>query len=315
MVLRALKPWRSSTVSNDMAWFRSRELRGVKQEFLRPAGLPPHLANLERTAVMGVLNVTPDSFSDGGSYAQTEVAITRGIDLVAQGADIVDIGGESTRPGAERVTLDEEIARTIPVVKALSAQGIVVSIDTMRAQVAQAAIEAGASIVNDVSGGKADPLMFKYLATVEAPYILMHWRGHSIEMDSLAHYTDVTSEVRNELDDQAFDVSHAGVASNRIVLDPGIGFAKTSEQNWSLLAQLDTLQDLGYPVLVGASRKKFLGELLASDGSPRSVDQREHATTALTTFLANVKVWAVRVHDVRAARDAVEVVQKLQESR
>ena len=264
---------------------------------------------------MGVLNVTPDSFSDGGHYNQTDLAIARGLELVAQGADIVDIGGESTRPGAERVSLEEELARTIPVVSALSAQGIAVSIDTMRAEVAQAAVEAGAAIINDVSGGKADPKMFQYLATVEVPYILMHWRGHSIGMDSLANYKDVASEVSLELDDQAFDVCHAGVASNRIVLDPGIGFAKTSEQNWSLLAQLNTLQDLGYPVLVGASRKKFLGELLSASGVARPVDQREHATNALTTFLATLKVWAVRVHDVRAAHDAIEVVQKLQESR
>jgi dihydropteroate synthase len=158
-------------------------------------------------------------------------------------------------------------------------------------------------------------MMFQYLATIDVPYILMHWRGHSTEMNALANYTDVTSEVRNELDDQAFAVCHAGVGSNRIVLDPGIGFAKTSEQNWALLAQLDAVQDLGYPVLVGASRKKFLGELLSQDGVAREVEQRESATTALTTFLATVKVWAVRVHDVRAARDAIEVVQKLQESR
>jgi dihydropteroate synthase len=298
-----------------MAWFHSRASKSVKSDFLRPAGLPSQLATLERTAVMGVLNVTPDSFSDGGQYAQTDAAIARGLELVAQGADIVDIGGESTRPGAARVTLEEELSRTIPVVVALSEQGVAVSIDTMRAEVAEAAVEAGAVIVNDVSGGKADPKMCTYLATVDVPYIVMHWRGHSTEMDALARYTDVASEVRQELDDQAFDVSHAGVASNRIVLDPGIGFAKTSEQNWSLLAQLDTLQDLGYPVLVGASRKKFLGELLAAEGSARPVDQREHATSALTTFLATVKVWAVRVHDVRAARDAIEVVQKLQESR
>ena len=315
MVQHAVKPWLSLTESNDMAWFHSRESKGVKQEFLRPAGLPPHLAKLERTAVMGVLNVTPDSFSDGGQYNQTDGAVARGLELVAQGADIVDIGGESTRPGAERVSLEEELARTIAVVAALSARGVVVSIDTMRAEVAQAAVEAGAAIINDVSGGKADPKMFPYLATIETPYILMHWRGHSTEMNSLTDYTNVTTDVRDELDNQAFDVCHSGVASNRIVLDPGIGFAKTAEQNWSLLAQLNTLQDLGYPVLVGASRKKFLGELLAHDGVARDVDQREHATTALTTFLATVKVWAVRVHDVRAARDAIEVVQKLQESR
>jgi dihydropteroate synthase len=298
-----------------MASFRSVESRVVKQEFLRPAGLPPQLATLERTAVMGVLNVTPDSFSDGGTYAQTDTAIARGLELVAQGADIVDVGGESTRPGAERVTLDEEIARTIPVVTALSAQGIAVSIDTMRAQVAQAAVEAGASIINDVSGGKADAEMFTYLATIDVPYILMHWRGHSAEMDAMTDYSDVAADVRTELDDQAYDVCHSGVARNRIVLDPGIGFAKTSEQNWSVLTQLETLQDLGYPLLVGASRKKFLGELLAADGVARPVDQRESATTAITTLLATANVWAVRVHDVRASRDAIEVVQKLRESR
>ena len=264
---------------------------------------------------MGVLNVTPDSFSDGGTYAHTDTAIARGLELVAQGADIVDIGGESTRPGAERVTLDEEIARTIPVVAALSAHGVAVSIDTMRAQVAQAAIEAGAAIVNDVSGGKADAHMLAYLSTIEAPYILMHWRGHSTEMDSLTDYGNVAADVRAELDGQAFDVCHSGVASNRIVLDPGIGFAKTSAQNWSVLAELETLQELEYPLLVGASRKKFLGELLAADGVPRPVDQRESATTAVTTLLAAANVWAVRVHDVGASRDAIHVVQKLRELR
>jgi len=298
-----------------MRWFGSRDVQVEAEEFLRPAGLPTHLAVLNRTAVMGVLNVTPDSFSDGGTYAQTDVAIARGLELVAHGADIVDVGGESTRPGAERVTIDEEIARTIPVVTALSAYGIAVSIDTMRAQVAQAAIEAGAVMVNDVSGGKADAGMFTYLSTIELPYIMMHWRGHSTEMDSLANYSNVAAEVRAELDNQVFDVCHAGVASNRIVLDPGIGFAKTSEQNWSLLAELETLQELGYPLLVGASRKKFLGELLAAEGVIRAVDQRESATTALTALLATARVWAVRVHDVRASRDAIEVVQKLQESR
>jgi len=287
----------------------------MKTEFLRPAGLPSQLAKLERTAVMGVLNVTPDSFSDGGTYAQTDVAIARGLDLITQGADIVDIGGESTRPGAQRVTLEEELERTIPVVTALSAQGIAVSIDTMRVQVAKAAVEAGAVIINDVSGGKADPNMSDYLATIEVPYILMHWRGHSTEMNSMTEYDNVASDVRQELNDQALDVLSSGVASDRIVLDPGIGFAKTGEQNWSLLAQLDSLQELDYPLLVGASRKKFLGELLAADGVARDVDQRESATTAITTLLATARVWAVRVHDVRAARDAIAVVQKIQESR
>jgi len=298
-----------------MTWLGPSGAAHMKTDFLRPAGLPSRLAKLERTAVMGVLNVTPDSFSDGGEYLQTDVAIARGVDLVVQGADIVDIGGESTRPGAQRVTLEEELERTIPVVTALSAQGIAVSIDTMRAQVAQAAVEAGAVIINDVSGGKADPNMSDLLATIEVPYILMHWRGHSTEMNSMTEYGNVASDVRQELNDQALDVISSGVASDRIVLDPGIGFAKTGEQNWSLLAQLDSLQELGYPLLVGASRKKFLGELLAADGVARDVDQRESATTAITTLLATARVWAVRVHDVRAARDAVAVVQKMQESR
>ena len=294
---------------------RLHESEAVSTKFLSPVGLPTHLAQLHRTAVIGVLNVTPDSFSDGGHYNETDVAIARGLELVAQGADIVDIGGESTRPGAQRVTVDEEIARTIPVVKALSAQGIAISIDTMRAHVAQAAVEAGAAIINDVSGGKADPDMFHYLATVETPYILMHWRGHSSEMNSLTDYINVTSDVRAELEDQVVDVCHSGVDGNRLVLDPGIGFAKTSEQNWSLLSHLETLQELAFPLVIGASRKKFLGELLAADGVARPVDQREPATTAITTLLAAANVWAVRVHDVRASRDAIEVVQKLKESR
>ena len=315
MAPRVVKPWLLSTVSKDMAWFGSREAAAVKTEFLRPTGLPTQLAKLDRTAVMGVLNVTPDSFSDGGRFATIDLAIARGQELFSQGADIVDIGGESTRPGAQRVTLEDELDRTIPVIKALSDQGIPVSIDTMRAQVAQAAVESGAVIINDVSGGKADPNMSGFLATIEVPYILMHWRGHSTEMNTLTDYSNVTVDVRQELEDQASVVCQSGLASNRIVLDPGIGFSKTAEQNWSLLAQLASLQELGYPLLVGASRKKFLGELLAADGIARDVDERESATTALTTLLAVAGVWAVRVHDVRAARDAIAVVSKMQEAR
>lgn len=315
MAQRVVKPWLLSTVSKDMAWFGSREAAATKTEFLRPAGLPTQLVRLDRTAVMGVLNVTPDSFSDGGRFAPIDLAVARGQELFSQGADIVDIGGESTRPGAQRVTLDEELARTIPVVKALSDQGIPVSIDTMRAQVAQAAVESGAVIINDVSGGKADPNMSGILATIDVPYILMHWRGHSTEMNTLTGYSNVTVDVRQELEDQAAVVCQSDVSSNRIVLDPGIGFSKTAEQNWSVLGQLETLQALGYPLLVGASRKKFLGELLAADGIARDVDERESATTALTTLLAMARVWAVRVHDVRAARDAIAVVDKMQESR
>jgi len=294
-----------------MAWFRSRE---VNTEFLRPAGLPPHLAKLERTAVMGVLNVTPDSFSDGGKFQSAEVAIAHGMYMAGNGADIIDIGGESTRPGAERISVEEEIARVLPVVTALVGSNVTVSIDTMRASVAQAAIDAGASLINDVSGGKADPEMLNLLAKIEVPYILMHWRGHSTEMNSLTNYTNVVTDVRDEIDDQLFDVFHSGVASNRVVIDPGIGFAKTVEQNWPVLSHLDALEELGQPILIGASRKKFLGELLATHGVPRDIDGRESATTAITTLMAQRNVWAVRVHDVRSSRDAVEVVRKMKEA-
>mgnify|MGYP000042872059 CR=1 FL=1 len=289
-------------------------LFGAATEQVHPAGLPEHLRRLNRTLVMGVINVTPDSFSDGGIYAETDLAIARGIELVSQGADIVDIGGESTRPGAERVSLDEEVARTLPVVKALSAQGIAVSIDTMRAQVAQAAVEAGAAIINDVSGGKADSKMFDVVSQTEVPYVLMHWRGHSTQMDALADYQDVTGDVCTELSTQVTQATQLGIDRERLVLDPGIGFAKTGEQNWSLLSHLETMAELGRPLLVGASRKKFLGELLGVAGMPRPVDQRESATTALTALLTVARVWAVRVHDVRASRDAIEVVRRIQEA-
>lgn len=294
-----------------MAWFRSRELN---TEVLRPAGLPPHLATLNRTAVMGVLNVTPDSFSDGGKFENRDVAIAHGLFMAANGADIVDVGGESTRPGAERISLDEEISRVIPVIEALVASKVVVSIDTMRAEVARAAIEAGASLINDVSGGKADPTMFEYIAKIDVPYILMHWRGHSTEMNSLTDYTNVVTDVRDEIDDQLFDVFHSGVASDRVAIDPGIGFAKTVDQNWPVLKHLETLEELGQPILIGASRKKFLGELLAENGIPRDVEGRESATTAITTLMAQRNVWAVRVHDVRTSRDAVEVVRRMRDS-
>ncbi len=295
-----------------MAWFRPRE---SQTDILRPNGLPTQLATLTRTAVMGVLNVTPDSFSDGGKFQSADVAIAHGLFMASNGADIIDVGGESTRPGAERISLDEEIARVIPVVEALVKSEVVVSIDTMRAEVARAAIEAGASLINDVSGGKADPEMFQYLAQIEVPYVLMHWRGHSTEMNSLTNYTNVVSDVRDEIDDQLFDVFHAGVESGRVAIDPGIGFAKTVDQNWPVLAHLEALEELGQPILIGASRKKFIGELLAENGIPRDVEGRESATTAITTLMAQRKVWAVRVHDVRTSRDAVEVVRRMKEAR
>ncbi len=278
---------------------------------LKPSGLPDSLAKLNRTLVMGVLNVTPDSFSDGGKFAAAETAIAHGKQMYADGADVIDVGGESTRPGAERISVDEELSRVIPVIEKLASNGIPVSIDTMRAQVAQKAVEAGACIINDVSGGKADPDMFKFLTTVELPYIMMHWRGHSTEMMNLTNYQDVVTDVCDELQAQANAAVSAGISISRLVLDPGIGFAKTTEQNWPILAQLDVLQDLGLPLLIGASRKKFLGELLAKDGQPREMDDREAATTALTTLMAAQSVWAVRVHDAKSASDAVKVVSRI----
>ena len=278
---------------------------------LKPSGLPTSLANLNRTLVMGVLNVTPDSFSDGGKFAAAETAIAHGKQMFQDGADLVDVGGESTRPGADRISIQEELDRVIPVISELTKSAIPVSIDTMRAEVAQQAVAAGACLVNDVSGGKADPEMFKFLTTNELPYVMMHWRGHSTEMMNLTNYDDVVADVCDELQLQVNAAVSAGVAISRIVLDPGIGFAKTTSQNWPLLAQLDVLQDLNLPLLIGASRKKFLGELLAKDGQPRETDEREAATTAITTLMAVQSVWAVRVHDVKSSSDAVRVVSRI----
>jgi dihydropteroate synthase len=257
---------------------------------------------------MGVLNVTPDSFSDGGRYADVGAAIGHAVKMVADGADIIDIGGESTRPGAERVDPATEIARVLPVIRTLAADGITVSIDTTRAEVAAAALEAGAQIVNDVSGGLADPGMAKLVATAGCPWVLMHWRGHSRQMQALAAYDDVVADVCAELSGRVEAAVAAGVDPAQLVLDPGLGFAKTAEHNWALLAQLDALIALGLPVLVGASRKSFLGTLLADpDGVPRPVDRREAATLATTVLAAEVGVWGVRVHDVRSTVDALAV--------
>ena len=278
---------------------------------LKPSGLPVSLANLNRTLVMGVLNVTPDSFSDGGKFAATETAIAHGKQMFQDGADIVDVGGESTRPGADRISIQEELDRVIPVISELTKVAIPVSIDTMRAEVAKQAVAAGACLINDVSGGKADPEMFKFLTTNDLPYVMMHWRGHSTEMMNLTNYDDVVADVCDELQLQVNTAVSAGVAISRIVLDPGIGFAKTTAQNWPLLAELDVLQDLNLPLLIGASRKKFLGELLAKDGQPRQTDEREAATTAITTLMAAQSVWAVRVHDVKSSSDAVKVVSRI----
>jgi dihydropteroate synthase len=265
-------------------------------------GLPP----IGRCRVMGVINVTPDSFSDGGAFDDADSAVKHGLTLLAAGADLLDVGGESTRPGAQRVTAEEEQRRVLPVVRALAAAGAVVSIDTMRASTAEAALGAGARIVNDVSGGLADPDLLHVVADAGVPYVVMHWRGHSDGMQARAVYADVVREVRDELAARIDAVVAAGVAVRQIVIDPGLGFAKDARHNWGLLAHLDVLVALGAPVLVGASRKSFLGSLLA-DGAPRPVVDRDDATAAVTALAAAAGAWGVRVHEVRASADAVRV--------
>jgi len=271
------------------------------------AGLP----ELPRPVVMGVVNVTPDSFSDGGRWATTDAAIAHGAELHAEGADILDIGGESTRPGATRPLVAEELDRVVPVIRALAGDGIAVSVDTMRHEVAVAALEAGAVVVNDVSGGLADPRVMQVVAEHGAAYVVMHWRAHSTEMQQHASYDDVLVEVRDELAQRLEAAVAAGVADDRLVVDPGLGFAKTADHNWELLQRLPELESLGVPILVGSSRKSFLGTLLAGpDGSPRPVLDREDANVALTTIAAIQGVWGVRVHEVRASLDAIRVVSR-----
>ncbi|MCP2300920.1 dihydropteroate synthase [Actinokineospora globicatena] len=261
-----------------------------------------------RCAVVGVLNVTPDSFSDGGRYLHVDDAIEHGVRIWHSGADLVDVGGESTRPGAKRVDAETEIARVVPVIKELAAAGVRVSVDTTRARVAEAAVAAGAVVINDVSGGLADTDMARVAAETGVPWILMHWRGHSRDMDALAEYTDVVAEVRAELLARIDAALTAGVAEQAIAIDPGIGFAKNSDHNWALLRDLDALLDLGFPVLVGVSRKRFLGKLLADDeGAPRPPRGREDATAAVSALVAAAGAWGVRVHDVRRSLDAVAV--------
>jgi dihydropteroate synthase len=261
---------------------------------------------------MGILNVTPDSFSDGGRWEDLDLAIAKGIELRDDGADIVDVGGESTRPGAERIEASVEMGRVRPVVLALVQEGITVSVDTMRASTAAAALDAGATIVNDVSGGLTDPAMAPLIAEAAVDYVAMHWRSPSLSMDAFDRYTDVVGEVRDELEARVEALVAAGIDPDRIILDPGLGFAKVAESNWPLLAHLECLQGLGHRVLIGASRKRFLGSVLLHDEGPLS---REHATTAVTALAASHGVWAVRVHDARAARDAVHVVNAWQAAR
>ncbi len=261
---------------------------------------------------MGIVNVTPDSFSDGGRWADPAAAAAHGRELIAAGADLIDVGGESTRPGAQRIDEATEHSRVLPVVAELAAAGIPVSIDTMRASTAAAAVAAGACLVNDVSGGLADPEMLSAVAETSAGYIAMHWRAHSAEMDSWSHYSeDVVADVSSELADRVAAAQAAGVSADRIVIDPGLGFAKEPAHNWALLRGLPRLCAMGYPVLVGASRKRFLGELLAEGAQQRPMPQRDDATDALSALAAADGAWAVRVHDVRGSADAVRVVAAL----
>jgi dihydropteroate synthase len=270
-----------------------------------------------RPRVMGVVNVTPDSFSDGGRYATTETAVAHGLRLLADGADFLDIGGESTRPGATRPLVAEELARVVPVVTALVEAGAAVSVDTMRAEVAAAAVAAGAAVVNDVSGGLADPDILSVVASSGATYVAMHWRAHSDRMTDYARYDGpggVVAAVCDELSQRLEAILAAGVQPEQVVLDPGLGFAKRAEHNWELVRHIGRVAELGRPVLVGASRKSFLGQLLAEpDGTPRPVDEREHASTALAVFLAQQGVWGLRVHDVRSCRDALKVLERLED--
>jgi len=239
---------------------------------------------------MGILNVTPDSFADGGKHDTYEKAVARGLEMIAEGVDIIDIGGESTRPGAERVSPEEEQRRVIPLIEKLAQTGIPISIDTMRAQTAELAITAGASIVNDVSGGLADDLMHEIVAEMGCPYILMHWRGHSKDMNSKAIYGDVVKDVIAELGTQIDAALQAGISRSNLIIDPGLGFAKDAAHNWEILKRIDEITDLGFPVLIGGSRKRFLGG--------ETPDEREAATVALTKSLLAKKIWAVRVHSV-----------------
>ena len=249
--------------------------------------------------VMGILNVTPDSFADGGRHNDFDAAVARGLEMIAEDVDIIDIGGESTRPGADRVSEADEIARTIPVITELAKHGVKISIDTMRASTAKAAIKAGASIINDVSGGLADPLMLQTAAALKVPYIAMHWRGQSKDMNSKAIYGDVVSDVISELQERVDAALDAGISRDNLIIDPGLGFAKDADHNWAIIDAIDQFVAMGYPVLVGASRKRFLGG--------ETPDEREQATIDLTKRLAPSGVWAIRVHRVKPHKEVLSV--------
>lgn len=280
----------------------------------RPAatfdGLPT-----DRTLVMGILNVTPDSFSDGGKNATPDTAIAAGLRMFYAGADIIDVGGESTRPGAEDVSPEEEQRRVLPVIAALVKAGALVSIDTIHTSTAAAAVDAGAAIINDVSGLSIEPAMAELVAASKVPYVLTHRRGDARTMNSLTEYSNVAEDVVAELIGVRDKLYAAGVAPEQIILDPGIGFSKTDEQNWELLQNLDRLEALGHRVLVGASRKRFLGTLLTVAGKSAAPDERDAATAAITAICAARGAWAVRVHDVGPSLDAVKVAARLAQTR
>jgi dihydropteroate synthase len=266
------------------------------------------MAMLQSTLVIGILNITPDSFADGGRHFELKAAVERAKEMIKEGVDIIDVGGESTRPGSERISSEEERDRVIPVISALKELGAVISIDTTRSEIAKLAIDAGASYVNDISGGLSDSKMAPLIAShPQVQYIAMHWRGESKQMQAQAVYKDVVSEVRQELETRTHELIKSGVSPEQIILDPGIGFAKTSAHNWELLRHIDRLQLLGYPLLVGVSRKRFLGELVGS----QNPDDRDSATVALTTELARKGIWGVRTHSVKPHVDAIKVVEEL----
>lgn len=261
-----------------------------------------------RTLVMGILNVTPDSFSDGGRYLDSNLAIKRAEVMIAEGVDIIDIGGESTRPGSERISEAEELDRVLPVLTALAPLGVPLSIDTTRSMVAKRAIEIGVNYVNDVSGGSADSDMYRLIAeNPKVQYIVMHSRGPAKTMQDRAQYSDLIREVRTELSERLESAIEAGVDPEQLIIDPGIGFAKSPEHNWELLRNIDRLALLGYPILVGASRKRFLGELIGG-GAP---DEREAASIAITAAMAKAGIWAVRTHEVRAHREAIATIEAI----
>jgi dihydropteroate synthase len=259
---------------------------------------------------MGVLNITPDSFSDGGLFLDTGAAIDHGMLLASQGADIIDVGGESTRPGALRVSPEEEQMRIVPVIAALARNGVVCSVDTMNAATAILAVENGATYVNDVSGGLADFFMARAVAATGATFIASHWRGQSATMDNQAIYKDAPSDISRELKQRVEALLEEGITPNNLVLDPGLGFAKSEAHNWQMLGRLDELKALGFPLLVGASRKRFLTALLPDDAS---MDDRDNATVAVSVLAANAGVWGVRVHDVARTHAALRVLDSWNE--